>query len=87
MSQSPPPRMIQILFFAGVKDRIGEAELQVSLPEKPTSAGEILKLVEKSRKNFLSPEIRIAINEEFAPFETILQPGDTLAVIPPVTGG
>jgi molybdopterin converting factor small subunit len=35
----------------------------------------------------LDPQVRIAINREFADADTPLQPGDELAFLPPISGG
>lgn len=33
------------------------------------------------------PSLRFAVNEEFAPIEAPVKDGDTVAVLPPVSGG
>ncbi|WP_026695936.1 molybdopterin converting factor subunit 1 [Peribacillus kribbensis] len=77
--------MIKVLFFAFLKEAAGRESMEVEM------SGETLADLKKK----LSQEYRIenletvmaAVNEEFAPDDTVLEEGDTVAFIPPVSGG
>ena len=77
-----------IKFFASMKDAIGERERTVLLPE-----GSKVDYILKDLKNQYPKLAKmidcsfIAINEEYALKHTLLKEEDTLAIIPPVSGG
>lgn len=78
---------IEILFFAGLKERWGEG-LRLSWEKGMT----VENVVERLKENF--PELEpflthtmIAVNEKYATRETPLNAGDRVALIPPVSGG
>ena len=79
---------ITLKFFAIVRERLGESELVVELPEGSTIAdarahvdnlaGDAAPLVQRSMT---------MLNQEYATPEDVLRDGDELAFIPPVSGG
>ncbi|ELK45221.1 molybdopterin converting factor subunit 1 [Halobacillus sp. ACCC02827] len=77
--------MNRILFFAGLKEQIGEGEWSFD------AAGLTVEdLKETVRQEFGVEQVMTsmtAVNEEFAQKETIVKEGDTVAFIPPVSGG
>ena len=75
---------IQVLFFAGLRERVGSAGQELSLPDGATvadawscSAGD----------NVLSDNVLAARNMEYVAFSSELSDGDEVAFFPPVTGG
>ncbi|MBI2485981.1 MAG: molybdopterin converting factor subunit 1 [Deltaproteobacteria bacterium] len=79
---------ITIKFFASIRDAVGKREKTLLLPE-----GSNVDYVLEDLKNQY-PQIAkmidcsfIALNEEYALQHTLLKEGDTLAIIPPVSGG
>ncbi|MBI2485965.1 MAG: molybdopterin converting factor subunit 1 [Deltaproteobacteria bacterium] len=79
---------ITIKFFASMRDAIGERERTLLLPE-----GSNVDYVLEDLKNQY-PQLAkvidcsfIALNEEYTLKHTLLKEGDTLAIIPPVSGG
>lgn len=85
--------MIRILFFASLRERLGEAE--TTLPATPTlgSVADVrAALAERAEgrwREALSVEqhLLVAVNETMATPETPVQDGDVVAFFPPVTGG
>lgn len=79
---------ITLKFFAVVRERLGESELTIDLPEGSTIAdarayvdelaGEAAPLIQRSMS---------MLNQEYASPEDPLHDGDELAFIPPVSGG
>lgn len=78
----------RVLFFGKLKDIVGVAERSVDLHGKETIDGLFNRLL----RDF--PEIaayRSSVvasrNQEFAPWTTVVEPGDEVAFLPPVSGG
>ncbi|ASN06532.1 molybdopterin converting factor subunit 1 [Virgibacillus necropolis] len=77
--------MIDVLFFAELQEAVGKGKITI----------EADGITVKSLKtNFLSDynlenidHAMTAVNEEYAEEETIIKSGDTVAFIPPVSGG
>lgn len=79
---------LTVLLFAGIRQRIGAAQIEVELRE-PATVAELREQIARAH-----PEIgealahcRVAIDEDFARDEDPIRPGQTLALIPPVSGG
>jgi molybdopterin converting factor subunit 1 len=78
---------IQLLFFGITEDIIGQKSMHLELKNNP-SVAEVKNMLFtdfprlKQYKSF-----SVAVNMEYAEDTTILNPGDTLALIPPVSGG
>ena len=80
--------MVRVLCFAQLKDRFGSSELQVSLPKGSKGRDLVAQLT--ARDPFLKPLLsvsRLAVNCEYASPDTVLQEGDEVAIISPVSGG
>lgn len=77
--------MVQVLFFAELQEVIGKDKLSID------AAGlTVTELKEKWLVAYDAPQIdraMVAINEEYAEESTVLEEGDTVAFIPPVSGG
>ena len=78
---------IKTLFFGITTDLVGESQLQIDVDENKSikEFKTILKDKFSSLENINS--YAIAVNEEYADDVTILEDGDVVAVIPPVSGG
>ena len=77
--------MNKILFFAHLKDAVGEEFIRMDVAGKTVSEVKEL-LVEKYDLQKLDTAMA-AVNEEFASLEDVIQLGDEIAFIPPVSGG
>ena len=83
---------MKLLYFAWLKTKTGVGEEEVAPPAEVTTVRELLDWI-KSRgpghAEALSDlsVIRVAINQEFARPDDPVQPGDEVALFPPVTGG
>lgn len=80
---------IKLLLFAQLKEKIGQSELDVNI-----NGSNVAEALEEIKKYYpqLAPviesgSIQIAVNEEYAQPDQTLQENDTLALIPPVSGG
>lgn len=77
--------MNKILFFAHLKDEVGEDFIKVDLSGK--TVAEVRAWLTKEYQVQKLDVAMAAINEEFAENDEVIQPGDEIAFIPPVSGG
>ncbi|MDP4169436.1 MAG: molybdopterin converting factor subunit 1 [Bacillota bacterium] len=77
--------MNKIMFFAHLRDAVGEEEVIVEAAGK-TVAQLKVEIVETYGLQKMDT-VMTAINEEFAGNKEIIQDGDVIAFIPPVSGG
>lgn len=77
--------MITIFYFAGLREAAGKAQEQAELAGLTVS--ELLEWVGIQYPHLPLDAVRVAINEEYARPEDVLQDGDAAALIPPVSGG
>ncbi|OHX45880.1 molybdopterin converting factor subunit 1 [Cytobacillus oceanisediminis] len=76
--------MNKIMFFAHLRDRVGEESLTKDFSGKTIS--ELKQMLEENYGLKLD-SVMAAVNEEFASDDEVIQAGDTIAFIPPVSGG
>ena len=83
---------MKILYFAWLRLRTGVGEEDVDVPD---TVGDVADLIEwlKSRGPGYAEAlkdvsaIRVAVNQEFAEFDTPVAQTDEVALFPPMTGG
>jgi molybdopterin converting factor subunit 1 len=78
---------IKVLLFGAAADRAGTRETQV--PAGETTLEELWLLLAERHPD-LSPmrdTLAFAVNGEYARGDTLISPGDEVAVLPPVSGG
>ncbi|GAA0318880.1 MoaD/ThiS family protein [Psychrobacter aestuarii] len=81
------PITVHLLYFASVAEATGRHEDVVHIA--PDSSLTELYAQIQARYGITRPyrELRVAVNDDFAPWTTVLQDGDWVAFIPPVAGG
>lgn len=74
---------VSIRLFAGLRERAGRDELELELPDGARVADALAQV------QHLAPGVSLvlAVNREYADADVVLQAGDELAVVPPVSGG
>lgn len=77
--------MIKILFFAGLQESIGKDTLEFILEE--ITVRELKSQIQEQYPGSNIENVMTAINEEYALDTDIVKTGDTVAFIPPVSGG
>ncbi|KPN95400.1 molybdopterin converting factor subunit 1 [Lysinibacillus sp. ZYM-1] len=77
--------MINILLFAHLQEAVGESKLTVDLSD--VTVAQMKEWMEKHYPQLSLQQMMTAINEEFATDTTIVRSGDTIAFIPPISGG
>ena len=79
---------VRIQCFAQLRDRLGQSEWSVTLPTASTGR-EVLRAL-RERYPSAAPLLdvsRLAVNWDYVSEERIVQDGDNVAIIPPVSGG
>ena len=74
---------VTIRLFAVLRERAGAREVTLELPDGARVADAIRALSEIAE----GLPLVMAVNREYAPEDRVLEPGDDLALVPPVSGG
>lgn len=77
--------MITVLLFAGLKEAIGLAQLEVE--GAPLKVSELLLRLQATYPTASLQSVMVAINEQFVSREQTIVDGDVVALLPPVSGG
>lgn len=77
--------MIKILLFAHLQDEAGTAAMEID--KKSLTVHELKQLLQDNHGLQGLSSVMTAINESFANEGDIIKDGDTVAFIPPVSGG
>jgi molybdopterin synthase catalytic subunit len=79
---------VRVLFFGMLRDLSGKSSDSIDLPEG-ASVRDLLAECERTipRLKESLPSLALAVNEQYAAADTTLQPGDEVALLPPVSGG
>ena len=78
---------LKVLAFAVVKNIFGNASVQIELKEGSTVSALRISLEEKFPGLRELSSFLIAVNNEFASANYLIQESDEIAIIPPVSGG
>ncbi len=80
---------VRILYFAGLKEKLGLSAESVELPAGVTTVGALRDwLVGQGRAALgTARNLRCAVNQDMAKLDAAIQDGDEIAFFPPVTGG
>ena len=74
---------VTVRLFAILRERAGAREVELDLPDGARVNDAIERLGELAE----GLPLVMAVNREYAPADQVLEPGDELALIPPVSGG
>jgi molybdopterin converting factor subunit 1 len=74
---------VRVALFAGLRERAGSAELALELPDGASVADALSRLSGLTE----GVSVVLAVNRQYANDTDILQAGDEVALIPPVSGG
>ncbi len=74
---------VYLILFAGLRQAAGFKHDSVTLPDSATVGDLLDKRVPQLRRR----SFYVAVNEEYAQRDTVLQDGDEVALLPPVSGG
>ncbi|PHS33007.1 MAG: molybdopterin synthase sulfur carrier subunit [Methylophaga sp.] len=73
---------IQVKFFASLREKMGMSESKI---DPVSTAGEVWDITTHNAERPIN--ILVAINLEYAQFDSAVNDGDEVAFFPPVTGG
>jgi molybdopterin synthase catalytic subunit len=74
---------VTVLLFAMLRERAGARELTIELPD----GARVRDALDSLGDLAAGLPLVMAVNREYAPEDHVLDPGDELALIPPVSGG
>ena len=83
---------MKILYFAWLRQRTGIGEEDVSPPETVRDVASLVDWLKQRNPAFAealadTSTLRVAVNQEFASFDTALNGTEEVALFPPMTGG
>ena len=83
---------MKILYFSWLREKIGIDSEEIKISEKISDVYELVEFLKKSsEKHSIAfqnmKSIKVAVNKEFANFNTKIQDQDEIAFFPTVTGG
>jgi MoaE-MoaD fusion protein len=79
---------IRVLLFGILKDLTGHSSEEIRVPERATAADVLDHYRERlAGKSDLLAAVAISVNQEYAAADRKLEPGDEVALLPPVSGG
>src|ERR687897_616032 len=78
---------VSVRLFAGLRERAGTDRLEVELPDGARVA-DVLAAMAATPVGELRPrECVVAVNRDYAAADAVVQAGDEIALVPPVSGG
>ncbi|MBL7942592.1 MAG: molybdopterin converting factor subunit 1 [Flavobacteriales bacterium] len=78
---------LNALTFGLMRDLCGGSTLQLVVPENTTVGGLLDHVAARYPARGLRQTLRVAVNQEYANEDLVLNEGDEIALIPPVSGG
>lgn len=83
--------MLRLVYFAWVRERIGVEGETLAIDAPMRASAIVPQLIARSDGHAAAladlSRLRLAVNEDMAGWDTLLAPGDELAIFPPMTGG
>ena len=84
--------IISLVYLARLREAFGAASERIEVPPEVNTVGALRAWLARRGGAWaveLAPSraVRIAVNHELASSDTPIQPGDEVAIFPPVTGG
>ncbi len=77
-----------VLLFAQLAEDVGRDRLTVDVANGATAADALAALADEHQAiATMRTTLAMAVNEQYCALTTTLQDGDTIALIPPVSGG
>ena len=79
---------LNVRLFALYRERAGRTTVSVTVPDGAT-VDDLTDEVRRQFPNLAPPEVKIvvAVNADYADSHVVLQAGDNVCLIPPVSGG
>jgi len=83
---------VKLLYFAWLRARIGCAEEEIDLPPGVKDVAGLLDWLRSRGSGYAEAlrdlsVVRVAVNQDYVPWDHPVRPNDEVALFPPVTGG
>ena len=83
---------MKLLYFAWLRERIGVAQEEVTLPPGVQDVAGLLDWLRQRGPNYAlalsnTKAVRVAVNQQYRKPDAPVSQGDEVALFPPVTGG
>lgn len=83
---------MKVLYFASYREILGLSEEEIELPSNIKTVSGLLDILHSRDGVWLdtlnkNESVLIAVNQEMAQWDTLINKGDEVAFFPPVTGG
>lgn len=87
-SGSPNTTTLRVLLFSVLREKVGQAALDVPI-SMPATGEDLLDVLAASYPAIEAyrPVLRLAVNQAYVPASVSLHEGDEIALITPVSGG
>ncbi|MEL6496558.1 MAG: MoaD/ThiS family protein [Cyanobacteria bacterium J06623_7] len=87
-TEKAPQIQIKVKLFAIYQEAFGQPELDLKFPPA-TTVGSVLQSLLEQKPNLTQWQevTRFGVNLQFVEADTVLQDGDEVVLIPPVSGG
>lgn len=84
--------VLDVLYFAWVRERIGHGQDRVELPAEVGTVSDLISWLAARGPGYAAAlgdqaKLRAAIDQTFVPLDSILADAREVAIFPPVTGG
>jgi molybdopterin converting factor subunit 1 len=77
---------VNVLLFASYADALGRPRIEMAVAPGSTVADMVAR-VRDGHADRLPARPLVAVNQEYATYDRVIEPGDEIALIPPVAGG
>ncbi|AKS66478.1 molybdopterin synthase small subunit [Staphylococcus schleiferi] len=77
---------MKVLYFAEIKELLGQSEETFHF-DHPIAVTALKQHLYQNYPAIQGKKFQVAINEDFAQVDDVIQPNDVVALIPPVSGG
>ena len=79
---------LTVLLFAAARERAGQAELPLEVPDELTARA-LVEAAVAARPPLaaIAGQLRVAVNQRFVAADAVIRAGDEVALLPPVSGG
>ena len=81
---------VQVRFFASLRESMDIDAIELELDDASLAGvrSQLATLLDPAQRDALNaPGVQVAVNQAIVQGEAVLQPGDEIAFLPPVTGG
>ena len=83
---------MKILFFARIRENIGQSSQTLPLPENITTVSQLITYLRSQGENYKTAfeneaTTRVAVNQTYVNLEHAITDHDEVAFFPPMTGG